>query len=32
MDLNKGYEYLDRDRCLEIFQGYIVGPWDHHIL
>ena len=23
---------MDRERCLEIFEGYRVGTWDHHIL
>ena len=27
MDLNKLYETLDRDICLEILEGYSVGPW-----
>ena len=32
MELHKSYEALDRGRCLEIFEGYRVGTWDHHIL
>ena len=32
MDLHKAYGALDRYRCLEIFEGYIVGLWDHHII
>ena len=32
LDLHKVYEALDRDRCLEILEGYGVGPWAHHIL
>ena len=32
MDLHKVYESLDRGICLKLFEGYEVGPWDHHIL
>ena len=31
LELHKLYEALDMRRCLEIFEGYRVGPWDHHI-
>ena len=32
LDLHKAYGALDRDRCLEILEGYRLGPWDLRIL
>ena len=32
LDLNKAYDALDRSRCLEILEGYGVGPRDLQIL
>ena len=32
LDLHKAYVALDRDRCLEILEGYGVGPRSHGIL
>ena len=32
LDLKKAYDALDRYRCLEIFEGYGVGPWAYRIL
>ena len=31
LDLQKLYDALDRDICLEILEGYGMGIWDHHI-
>ena len=28
LDLHKAYDDLDRSRCLEILEGYVVGPRD----
>ena len=30
--LHKVYDALDRSRCLEIMEGYGVGPQSHHLL
>ena len=32
MDLHKAYDALDRSRCLEILEGYGVGPRDRRLL
>ena len=32
LDLNKEYDALERDICLEILEGYRMGPRAHHIL
>ena len=32
LDLHKAYEALDRSRCLEILEGYGVGPRSRRIL
>ena len=32
LGLHKPYDSLDRDRCLEILEGYGVGPRDRRIL
>ena len=32
LDLYKGYEALDRERCLEILEEYGVGQRDCHTL
>ena len=32
MDLQKAYDSLDRYRCIEILDGYEVGPREFHIL
>ena len=30
--MNKAYDALERDRCLDILAAYIVGPRDIHLL
>ena len=32
LDLHKSYDALDRSRCLEILEGYSVGPQARQIL
>ena len=32
LDLHKAYDALDRSRCLEILEGYGVGPRAHRLL
>ena len=32
LDLHKAYDTLERDRCLEILEGYSVGPRSCRIL
>ena len=32
LDLHKAYDALDRSRCLEILEGYVVGPRSRRIL
>ena len=32
LDLHKAYDALDRSRCLEILEGYGVGPRDRRLL
>ena len=32
LDLHKAYDALDRSRCLEILEGYVVGPRARRIL
>ena len=32
LDLHKAYDALDRSRCLEILEGYAVGPRARRIL
>ena len=32
LELHNAYDTLDRDRCLEILEGYRVGPQAHRIL
>ena len=32
LDLHKAYDALDRSRCLEILEGYGVGPQDRNLL
>ena len=32
LDLHKAYDALDRSRCLEILEGYSVGPKDRRLL
>ena len=32
MYLHKAYDALDREICLDILEGYGVGPRAHHIL
>ena len=32
LDLHKAYDALDRSRCLEILEGYGIGPWDRKLL
>ena len=32
MDLHKAYDALDRERYLEILEGYGVGPWSRLII
>ena len=32
LDLHKAYDALDRSRCLEILEGYIVGPHARELL
>ena len=27
LNLHKVYYALDRDRCMDILEGYLVGPW-----
>ena len=32
LDLQKAYDALDRSRCLEILEGYVIGPRDRNLL
>ena len=32
LDLHKGYDALDRSRCLDILEGYGVGPQSRRLL
>ena len=32
LDLHKAYDVLDRSRCLEILEGYGVGPRSRRLL
>ena len=32
LDLHKAYEALDRSRCLEILEGYAMGPLARRLL
>ena len=32
LDLTKAYDALDRSRCLEILEGYVVGPSARRLL
>ena len=32
LDLHKAHDALDREICLEILEGYGMGPQAHHIL
>ena len=32
LDLHKAYDALDRSRCLEILEGYSMGPRAYRIL
>ena len=32
LDLHKAYDALDRSRCLDILEGYGVGPWSRRLL